>query len=110
VFIFCVRNIINDNRMHTAPPSLFNSLPQTPCHRFGGSQAAKERGASAIYAIDVNSDKFEIAKAFGATECLNPKGVNNDRQKMSWCGGIEDESAVPALGGMLVTDGGLKPT
>jgi len=41
-------------------------------------QAAKERGASAIYAIDVNSDKFEIAKAFGATECLNPKDFGSE--------------------------------
>jgi hypothetical protein len=30
------------------------------------------RGATRIYAIDVNSGKFDIAKEFGATDCLNP--------------------------------------
>lgn len=36
-------------------------------------QAAKKRGARAIYAIDVNPAKFEAARAMGATQCLNPK-------------------------------------
>lgn len=36
-------------------------------------QAAKKRGARAIYAIDVNPAKFEVARAMGATQCLNPK-------------------------------------
>ncbi|XP_056422823.1 alcohol dehydrogenase 1-like isoform X2 [Hyla sarda] len=33
----------------------------------------KVAGASRIIAIDINSDKFEKAKEFGATECINPK-------------------------------------
>jgi len=33
---------------------------------------AKMRGAKEIYAIDLNSDKFERAKEFGATHCINP--------------------------------------
>uniref|UniRef100_A0A1J3H6W4 Alcohol dehydrogenase class-3 n=3 Tax=Mesangiospermae TaxID=1437183 RepID=A0A1J3H6W4_NOCCA len=32
-------------------------------------QAAKIRGASKIYAIDINKDKFEVAKKFGADVC-----------------------------------------
>uniref|UniRef100_A0A914WET5 S-(hydroxymethyl)glutathione dehydrogenase n=1 Tax=Plectus sambesii TaxID=2011161 RepID=A0A914WET5_9BILA len=34
---------------------------------------AKAAGASKIIGIDVNEKKFESAKQFGATECLNPK-------------------------------------
>jgi Zn-dependent alcohol dehydrogenase len=30
------------------------------------------RGATRIYAIDVNAKKFDIAKQFGATDCFNP--------------------------------------
>lgn len=36
-------------------------------------QGAKMSQASRIIAIDINEDKFAIAKKFGATECLNPK-------------------------------------
>jgi S-(hydroxymethyl)glutathione dehydrogenase/alcohol dehydrogenase len=36
-------------------------------------QGAKMVGASRIIAIDVNADKFSLAKTFGATDCLNPK-------------------------------------
>ena len=36
-------------------------------------QAAKLQGAKYIYGIDINSEKFEIAKKLGATECINPK-------------------------------------
>lgn len=35
-------------------------------------QSAKSRGASRIFAIDINEDKFELAKQLGATDCLNP--------------------------------------
>jgi S-(hydroxymethyl)glutathione dehydrogenase/alcohol dehydrogenase len=33
------------------------------------------RGASRIFAIDVNSDKFTIATSLGATDCINPKSL-----------------------------------
>lgn len=32
----------------------------------------KAAGASRIIGIDLNPAKFEIAKKFGATECINP--------------------------------------
>lgn len=35
-------------------------------------QGAKLQGAKNIYAIDINPSKFEVAKSFGATVCLNP--------------------------------------
>lgn len=33
---------------------------------------AKEAGASEIVGIDINKSKFEVAKEFGATQCINP--------------------------------------
>lgn len=33
----------------------------------------KKAGASKVVGIDINPSKFEIAKSFGATECINPK-------------------------------------
>ena len=35
-------------------------------------QACKLQGATRIYGFDVNPDKFDHAKKFGATECMNP--------------------------------------
>lgn len=36
-------------------------------------EAAKRAGASRIFAVDINPDKFEAAKRWGATDCVNPK-------------------------------------
>ena len=36
-------------------------------------QGARQAKAGRIIAIDLNSDKFELAKQFGATDCINPK-------------------------------------
>lgn len=36
-------------------------------------QGAKMAKSSRIIAIDINSDKFPLAKKFGATDCINPK-------------------------------------
>jgi len=35
-------------------------------------QAAKASGARKIVAVDINSDKFELARKLGATDCVNP--------------------------------------
>lgn len=45
-------------------------------------QAAKLAGASRIFAIDTNPDKFEPAKALGATDCLNPKDHSDPVQQV----------------------------
>uniref|UniRef100_A0A673J0L4 Alcohol dehydrogenase-like C-terminal domain-containing protein n=1 Tax=Sinocyclocheilus rhinocerous TaxID=307959 RepID=A0A673J0L4_9TELE len=36
----------------------------------------KNAGASRIFAVDINEQKFEKAKVFGATDFLNPKAYN----------------------------------
>ena len=42
-------------------------------------QAAKARGASRIFAIDLNEDKFPLARELGATDCVNPTKLGE------WC-------------------------
>lgn len=38
-------------------------------------------GAKRIIAVDVNADKFEMAKKLGATDCVNPKALDQPVQK-----------------------------
>ena len=52
-------NIYNNNRRHQ--------------YRYHHIQAAKQRNASRIFAIDINPKKFDIAKELGATDCIDPK-------------------------------------
>lgn len=40
-------------------------------------------GASRIFAIDTNPKKFELAKKWGATDCLNPKDFDKPIQQVS---------------------------
>ena len=54
--------------------------PGSTCAVFGlgavglaAVMGCKAAGAKRIFAIDINPDKFEKAKVFGATDCLNPK-------------------------------------
>lgn len=42
----------------------------------------QKAGAARIIGIDVNPSKFEIAKQFGATECLNPKDFDKPIQQV----------------------------
>merc|ERR1712157_694414 len=44
-------------------------------------QGAKMAGASKIIAVDINPDKFRLAKALGATDCVNPKEIDGPIQK-----------------------------
>ncbi|KAL9647368.1 hypothetical protein ABK040_011732 [Willaertia magna] len=37
----------------------------------------KKAGAKRIIAIDINDSKFDIARKFGATECINPSSVED---------------------------------
>lgn len=39
-------------------------------------------GASRIIGIDINSDKFDIARQFGATECINPRDDSRPIQQI----------------------------
>lgn len=45
-------------------------------------EAAVKAGASRIFAIDINPDKFEAAKQWGATDCLNPKDYDKPIQQV----------------------------
>ncbi|XP_077332732.1 alcohol dehydrogenase 1-like [Lithobates pipiens] len=63
--------------------------PGTTCAVFGlgaiGLSAiigCKVSGASRIIAIDINSSKFEKAKLFGATDCINPKDYSKPIQEV----------------------------
>ena len=40
------------------------------------------RGAKDIIGIDLNSDKFETAKQFGATQCINPTDYDKSIQEV----------------------------
>jgi S-(hydroxymethyl)glutathione dehydrogenase / alcohol dehydrogenase len=42
-------------------------------------QGARMSGASRIIAVDVNDGKFAFAKKLGATECINPKDLPDDK-------------------------------
>lgn len=45
-------------------------------------EAAKNAGATSIYAIDINPEKFEAARSWGATDCLNPKDFDKPIQQV----------------------------
>lgn len=45
-------------------------------------QGARQAKAGRIFAIDTNPEKFELAKAFGATEFLNPKDYDKPIQQV----------------------------
>ncbi|KAI7836929.1 hypothetical protein COHA_009261 [Chlorella ohadii] len=45
-------------------------------------EAAKRAGASRIFAVDINPDKFEAAKKWGATDCVNPKDYDKPIQQV----------------------------
>lgn len=65
-----------------APALLLPRAPQQsfrPCSLTTGTQPwppnrpTLRAGATTIFAIDINPDKFETARGWGATECINPK-------------------------------------
>ncbi|KAK6060510.1 GroES-like protein, partial [Cooperia oncophora] len=45
---------------------------------------AKAAGAKRIVAIDVSERKFDAARQFGATDCVNPKTVPADKPLQAW--------------------------
>ncbi|GGB98011.1 S-(hydroxymethyl)glutathione dehydrogenase/class III alcohol dehydrogenase [Marinobacterium sp. D7] len=45
-------------------------------------QGARMAQASRIIAIDINESKFEMAKQFGATDCVNPKNFSDPIQQV----------------------------
>ena len=45
-------------------------------------QGARQAKARRIIVVDTNPDKFELAKQFGATDCLNPKDYDKPIQQV----------------------------
>lgn len=45
-------------------------------------EAAKRAGAARIIAVDINTAKFDSAKDFGATECVNPRDFDKPIQQV----------------------------
>ena len=45
-------------------------------------QAAQARGASRIFAVDLNEDKFALARQLGATDCVNPTKLGECGEQM----------------------------
>lgn len=45
-------------------------------------EAARQAGAEVIIGIDINPSKFEPAKEWGATECINPKDFEEPIQQV----------------------------
>ena len=45
-------------------------------------QGARQAKAGRIIVVDTNPDKFELAKQFGATDCLNPKDYDKPIQQV----------------------------
>ena len=43
-------------------------------------EAAERAGASTIMAVDIDERKFDMAKKWGATECINPKAYDKPVQ------------------------------
>ncbi|KAK5981162.1 hypothetical protein GCK32_001963 [Trichostrongylus colubriformis] len=45
---------------------------------------AKKVGAKKIVAIDILESKFDTARQFGATDCINPKTLPSDKTVQAW--------------------------
>ena len=45
-------------------------------------QGARQAKAGRIFAIDTNPSKFELAKQFGATDCINPNDYDKPVQQV----------------------------
>lgn len=45
-------------------------------------EAAKRAGATSIFAVDINPEKFEAAEKWGATDCINPKDYDKPIQQV----------------------------
>ncbi|RYH00568.1 MAG: S-(hydroxymethyl)glutathione dehydrogenase, partial [Alphaproteobacteria bacterium] len=45
-------------------------------------QGARQAKAGRIFAIDTNPGKFDLAKEFGATDCINPKDYDKPIQQV----------------------------
>lgn len=72
-------------------------------------EAAKRAGAARIFAIDINPAKFDAAREWGATDCINPKA-----RVASWAGSTKMPPPAPppprALGFRVGARGAARAT
>ena len=69
--------------MHQNFTFLKQQSPYNELHVFPQTwQAAQKAGASRIFAIDINAEKFELARKWGATDCINPKDFDKPIQQV----------------------------
>ncbi|EMP32801.1 Alcohol dehydrogenase class-3 [Chelonia mydas] len=71
----------------------------------------KAAGASRIFAIDINNDKFSLAKQLGATDCLNPQDFKKPIQEVITemsNGGVD--FAIECIGNVAVMKAALECT
>ena len=61
-------------------------------------QALKAAGCETIYAVDVDDDRLELAKQFGASEGFNAKQVNPTEEIRKLTGGVGVPIALEAVG------------
>ncbi|MEQ8209806.1 MAG: galactitol-1-phosphate 5-dehydrogenase [Lacipirellulaceae bacterium] len=61
-------------------------------------QALKAAGCETIYAVDVDDDRLELAKQFGASEGFNAKQVNATEEILKLTGGVGVPIALEAVG------------
>uniref|UniRef100_A0A251UTH6 alcohol dehydrogenase n=1 Tax=Helianthus annuus TaxID=4232 RepID=A0A251UTH6_HELAN len=56
------------------------------------AEGARIAGASRIIGVDLNANRFELAKKFGVTEFVNPKDYNKPVQELPMCGSKENQA------------------
>ena len=61
-------------------------------------QAARLAGATIIIAVDLNEDRLEVAKKFGATHVINPKTTDAVEEILAMTTGKGVEAAIEAVG------------
>ncbi|XP_039396430.1 all-trans-retinol dehydrogenase [NAD(+)] ADH4 isoform X1 [Mauremys reevesii] len=92
--------------------------PGSTCAVFGlggvglsAVMGCKAAGASRIFAIDINKDKFSLAKELGATDCLNPQDFKKPIQEViieMSNGGVD--FAIECIGNVAVMKAALECT
>uniref|UniRef100_A0A452GY87 Enoyl reductase (ER) domain-containing protein n=1 Tax=Gopherus agassizii TaxID=38772 RepID=A0A452GY87_9SAUR len=92
--------------------------PGSTCAVFGlggvglsAVMGCKAAGASRIFAIDINKDKFSLAKELGATDCLNPQDFKKPIQEVITemsNGGVD--FAIECIGNVAVMKAALECT
>jgi S-(hydroxymethyl)glutathione dehydrogenase/alcohol dehydrogenase len=71
-------------------------------------QGARIAGASRIFAVDLSTDKLELAKRFGATDVISGEGAA--KAILSQTGGMGVDYAFEAIGNPAVSEAAMQAT